>query len=106
MDLLAPVAVFGGHMRALDVIEREIVVVVNCDNWHFCSETSKCRPLALLLVHHADGVEVARVGVDVVAQQHEYVSVGAMGYVIEESVARMQALRIRGSLRGGGGGDV
>ena len=36
-------------MRALDVIEREIVVVVNCDNWHFCSEPSKCRPLALLL---------------------------------------------------------
>ncbi len=91
-------------MRALDVIEREIVVVVNGEDGHCCSEPSKCRPLALLLVHPADGVEVAGVGVDVVAQQHEHVSMGAMGYVIEESVASMQALRIRRCWRGGGGG--
>ena len=91
--MLAATSVFQGHVAPLHVVEREVVVVVNGKHWHGCSEASKCRAGVLLRVHAADCAQVAGVGVDVVAEQHEGISIGMQRDVIEKSVADVHALR-------------
>lgn len=86
---------FSRHIAPLHVVEREIVVVVNCKNGHRRSKARKCRTRLLLGIHAADCVEVARVCVDVVAEEHHGVGAGVRCDAVEQSVAVAQALHGR-----------
>jgi hypothetical protein len=83
---------FHRHVAALHVVEREIVIVVNCKNGHRRSEARKCRTSPLMGIHAADCVEITRVCVDVVAKEHEGVGADARGDDVEQSIANAQAL--------------
>ena len=94
-DLLAPAAMCCGHAAALNVVEREVVVVVDCKHGHNCSKLRKCGTCLLLCVHPADGIQVASVAVDVVAEQHQGVGEFMEGDVLQQRVPDVHALRDR-----------
>lgn len=100
-DLLAPAAMRCGHAAALYVVEREVVVVVDCKYRHNCSKLRKCGTCLLLCVHPADGIQVASVAVDVVAEQHHGVGEFMVGNVLQQRVPDVQALRDRKKEGGG-----
>lgn len=92
-NLLAPAAMRCGHAAALHVVEREVMVVVDCKYRHQCSKPRKCGTCLLLCVRPADSVQVESVGVDVVAEQHQGVGEFMVGDVLQQRVPHVQALR-------------
>jgi hypothetical protein len=56
--LLAAAAVFGGELRALGVVVREVVVVVDRDHGHRRGDARERGPRLQLRVHAGDGSRV------------------------------------------------